>query len=513
MNLPARSNPPESDPSQLTHSQRPYAIQRASTAPVGMAPPSAYDDSPVFVLTNMKVALGFPLRSVRRHMKAAIAVFTVLIVMIGVAIALAPKHYYVETKFFAEKNFVMPALNNPRRVVPSEGDSPTRLAAEAVLKRTNLLEIVRQTNLMASWDQLRSPLGKVKDYVMAKVKGPLSDSEKLDAMLGVIEKQMFVTANEGTVQIGLDWTDPGSGYRIVQAAQQNFFEQRHAAEVSLIGESIGILEGHVVQSQRAISEAMSQINVALPRRAAVSIPRPAFNTGPSGPSAEVAALLGELRVKEQTIADISTSRSQRLTGLQTSLTELRTRYGAEHPEIKATEENIKSLSQPSPQLDELRSEEAGLRKRLTDMGVRGGVFAPATQASFDQMYAAEALERLSRVNADSQETPEVTYARSKLKIATSAYEELLGRLEGARIELETARAAFKYRYVVITPARVPRSAIKPKVPLLIVGGLILAVAASLFAAMALDFGGGRVLEPWQVDRQLGVPVLAEVRRR
>jgi hypothetical protein len=35
---------------------------------------------------------------------------------------------------------------------------------------------------------------------------------------------------------------------------------------------------------------------------------------------------------------------------------------------------------------------------------------------------------------------------------------------------------------------------------------------ALFGATAMDLAGGRVLESWQVDRQLGLPVLGEVPR-
>ena len=518
MNLPARSNNPDGDSPPVPLNSRAYAIQRAAPPAQGNGLPVLYaDDVPVFVLSNLKDAAGFPIRAVRRHLKLAISIFSALVVLSALAIAVMPKHYLIETKFFAERNFVMPALSNPRRAIPSDGDSPTRLASEAVMKRTNLLEIVRQTKLMAQWEQLRSPLGKVKDFVMAKVKAPLTDAERLDAMIGVLEQRMWVNANEGTVTIGLDWSDAPSGYRIVQAAQQNFFEQRHAAEVSLIGESIGILEGYLLKSQRDIATSLAEVNAALPKRAPISIPRPSFPTaGDAGPSAEVLALLSELRTKQQTIADIGSSRAQRLTALQTSLTELKTRYGAAHPEVTATEENLKSLAQPSPQLAELRADEEALRKRLSGLGVRDGVIAPASaamQSSFDQSYATEALAQLARAREEAEEAPEVTLARSRLKMATNEYEDLLGRLQSARIELETARAAFKYRYTVITPARVPRAAVKPKVPLLIVGGLLVAAMTAIFAAIMLDFGGGRVLEPWQVDRQLGLPVLAEVRRR
>ncbi len=298
----------------------------------------------------------------------------------------------------------------------------------------------------------------------------------------------------------------------MQAAQQNFFEQRHASEVSLIGESIGIIEGHVASAEKSIQDALGQIRAATPTRAAPYVPT--YRTSApaaAAPSPAVVALQAELRAKRQSIEDITASRNQRLAALQTRLTELRGQYGAAHPEIAATEENIRSLSEPSTQLAALRSDESALRARLVGMGVREG--ATATPTSFEPTFAREALERLSRIGVDSQEVPEVTFAKSRLKIATNDYEDLLDRLEGARIEMETARAAFKYRYSVITPARIPKAPVKPKVPLLVVGGLIMAVLMTGFIVIMLDFGGGRVLEPWQVDRQLGVPVMAEVRRR
>ena len=513
MSLPTRSNQPDGDHQPVALSPRAYAIQRATPAALADARPLYQDEAPVFVLANLRVAAGFPLRALQRHKKLAAAIFAALIVAVAAMIAVTPKHYIVETKFFAEKNFVMPALGNPNRNIPSDGDSPTRLAQEAVMKRTNLMEIARKTKLLSYWDQMRSPLGKVRDRVTAMMRGPLSDSDKLEALLGVLEKQMWVNSAEGTVAIGIDWPDPAIAYRIVQEAQQNFFEQRHASEVSLIGESIGIIEGHVVSAQRAIQEAQSQINAYLPKRAAITMPRPIASSNSPGASQAVIELQADLRAKEQAIADITGSRTQQLTTLQTALAAMRTKYGPAHPDVTALEENIRSLAQPSAQLAQLRAEESDLRSRLITLGAREGVQVQLTQQnSFDQQYTAAALA-MAAFRADSQEAPEVTFARSRLKIATTDYERLLDRLEGAKIEMETARAAFKYRYVVITPARIPKNAAKPKIPLMIVGGIILAALATIFVAIMLDFGGGRVIEPWQVDRQLGVPVLAEVRRR
>jgi hypothetical protein len=43
-------------------------------------------------------------------------------------------------------------------------------------------------------------------------------------------------------------------------------------------------------------------------------------------------------------------------------------------------------------------------------------------------------------------------------------------------------------------------------------GLVLALALAVAAALAADLAGGRVVESWQVERFLGLEVLAEVAR-
>jgi uncharacterized protein involved in exopolysaccharide biosynthesis len=476
------------------------------------------DDGPMFDIASLRLAAGFPARALKRRRSLATILFGSLLALVALAIYAAPKHYIVESTFSAEKNFVMPALGNPKRTISGEADSPTRLASETVMKRANLLKIIEQTQLMSAYEGLQSPLRKAYNGVMSLVGQAPSDADKLDAMIGLLEKRLTVSSGEGVVTIAIDWPDANYAYRIVEAAQQNFFEQRHASEVSLIGESIGILEGHVAESQRAIQSALDQINAAMPKRAPIRIPTaPVVRTASvSAPSPAVVTLQSELRTKQQTIADLTSSRSQRLAALQAKLAELRGQYGSAHPDVRSAVDNINALSQPSPQLAELRNEEAALKSKLAAMGataVAASAASSTTSGGMDPTLARDAFERLSRIAADSQEAPEITFAKSRLKIATSDYEEWLDRLEGARIELETARAAFKYRYSVITPARVPKKSSNLALPLMVIGGLVFAALATIFAAVVLDLGGGQLVEPWQVDRQLGLPVLAEIQRR
>ena len=50
---------------------------------------------------------------------------------------------------------------------------------------------------------------------------------------------------------------------------------------------------------------------------------------------------------------------------------------------------------------------------------------------------------------------------------------------------------------------------KPYGILYLAGGLVGGIAMAIFATTAVDIRGGRVLERWQVERGLKLPVLAE----
>jgi hypothetical protein len=85
------------------------------------------------------------------------------------------------------------------------------------------------------------------------------------------------------------------------------------------------------------------------------------------------------------------------------------------------------------------------------------------------------------------------------------------RIDSARIEQDTTRAAFKYRYSVVRPASVPKKPLKP-LPALIAGvTAVLAILCAVMIGSVRDWWGGRMVESWQVERELELPVLARVR--
>ena len=471
-------------------------------------------EPPVVDAGQLGMLLGFPWRALRRHHRLAQRVFGAMCATAVCAALLAPRQYDVETSILAQRNFVMPALGNPRRSVPAESDAPTRMAAEAVLNHANLVALVGQLGLEREWPRLRSPAGRIKDAVKTAMHVATPASERREEIVGYLQRQLWVTTDEGTVRIGVHFPDPQLALQLVQTAQLNFLETRHASEQALIRESIGILQTHVDEAHAQIDTALAEVKHLTPVTASPPIVRRVpFAFGgtsrrQSDPSTN--AIARDLATERAAVATAESERAQRLNALQARLAELRLTRGAAHPDVVSAQQALAALAVEPPELVAHRAAE----RRLASQTAASGGEPPTAMQSPARAEAgyAPALVARPTAPADTLEDPRLTYARSRLKIAVADYEDLLDRLEGARIELETARAAFKYRYTVITPAQLPTHLARPNVTIIVGGGVVLAAALALFAVIIVDLGGGRLVEGWQVERFVGLPVLGEATR-
>jgi hypothetical protein len=466
-------------------------------------PAGGVEDIPLLDVDHVRDLAGFCLRAIRRRRGLAIGVFVAIVCTVATALVVMPRTYFTEVKILAQQDLVMPALGNPRRTIPAQSDAPTKFATEAVMQRESLVGIMNQTHLLKEWEARRPPVLRAKDWVMEKLTGPYTDDDRTEALIGVLKTRMWVTTGDGTVTIGIVWPSAEMAYRIVSAAQQNFLEQRHTSEVSMIGGSIAILESHATEVRATIDSAVNELRAMQPAKASArTTARPSTPSKPKVDQ-EAARLQALLTVKRQAIADLVAARQRRIADLQAQLAEEKTTYGAAHPAIASTQEAIDALSIDSPQLIALRHDESSLIAQLAKKGIAPDVVAPSKPLEHLVIPVMQAADSLNA---------EESYARSRLRIAVNAYEDLLDRLESAHIELETARAAFKYKYRVLDPVKVPKKPLKPRVPVVAAGGLVFALMLGIGVAILADVTSGRVLEAWQVDRLLGLPVLAEVER-
>lgn len=480
----------------------------------GEPPRPAASEEPIVDLGRLREVLGYPWRAVRRRRRLAGGVFAAVLGAAVLAALIAPRRYDVETSILAQRNFVMPALGNPRRSVPAESDAPTRLAAEAVLNRQNLLDIIDAVGLEREWARLRSPAGRAKDAVQEALHGPRPAEERRDVLVQYLRTQLWVTTDEGTVRIGVHFPDPRLALRTVQVAQRNFLEKRGASELSLIRESIGILETHVASAHDQIEEALAEVKQFTPvaaRGSAMAGYAPAAAPRPNArPNPALAALERDLEARRAALAAAEGAHVQQVNTVQARLVALRATLGAAHPEVVAAQASLAALRGDSPELTALRTAARDAQARFAAAG--GSTAVVRSGAPDEASLANAALVQLARQAADTLENPRLTYARSRLKIAVADYEDLLDRLEGARIELETARAAFKYRYSIITPAQLPTRPVKPNVPFVLAGGVVAAATLAVFAVLVVELGAGRLVEGWQVSRFVGLPVLGETPR-
>ena len=194
--------------------------RRPSTSPA---------EEPIIDFAQLRELLAFPWRAVRRRRSLAGGVFAAVLGAAALVLLIAPRQYDVETDILAQRNFVMPALGNPHRAVPAESDAPTHMAAEVVLNRENLLSILQEVGLERAWPRLRTPLGRAQDGMHDLMKRPTPMATRREMLVNYLRTQLWVQADEGTVRIVVHFPDPQLALQIVQGAQRNFLEQRHAS--------------------------------------------------------------------------------------------------------------------------------------------------------------------------------------------------------------------------------------------------------------------------------------------
>jgi hypothetical protein len=367
----------------------------------------------------------------------------------------------------------------------------------------------------------------MKDWVKRKIgRPPMTEADKMDMLVGTLETYLTVETKsdwggEGTVSITLEWPDPKMGYRLVNAAQQSFIEARHLSEISAISEAMSILLGRSASMREEIDTIVRKIEDKNKEKGAATKRPIATGERPRAPVAtnpsitpisdrEATQQVQSLwESKKAALKDLEDMRRRRILELQTRLSELRATYAESHPSVVDTQQTIETLSQESPQIAQLKKEEAALRQQYLGRAARVPEGTMGEGLSRPPVRTNTVRSATEPATGDDRETE---FAKAQLRFTAEAYDKVLERIETAHMELETARAAFKYRYTVVKPAQTPRDPVKPKPGKVLGGGIAASILLALGAAILADLRSGRVYERWQLERALRLPVLAEIRR-
>jgi uncharacterized protein involved in exopolysaccharide biosynthesis len=469
--------------------------------------------------------VAFVRRSITRRWVVALTVFSMLF---GVTLAVAkfwPRTYRCESRFIAQPNLFAP------RERQGTGDALSG-AADVILRHESLEAIIKQTNLVRSWPATRQPLLKLKDNVMGWLRGPMTDEMTRKMLVGTLETKLFVTTTGNAATITIDWQDPHMAAELVNAAEQNFLESRHVAEISTIAEYISILEAHAVKVRDEIYKISEQLQkLREDRRASdekklaekralnvketpppVVVPRRPLTRKPASEDEDTARARVMLEAKQRAITELEGDRTRRLLDSRGRLAELESQLTAVHPLIVDTQRTIASLTHESPQVSSLRAEvrdlENELKRRAAEAGANAALGGSVGGGLRAAAVGAEPLPTEIIGLADDEDLDPAVAAQ--FRYAVGNYTRIRDEISAARIDLDTAQAAFSHRYKIVVPAEAPGKASKPKIPLVIGAGVVGALMAALIAAILAELRAGKIIERWQVQ-QIELPVLAELR--
>jgi hypothetical protein len=232
------------------------------------------------------------------------------------------------------------------------------------------------------------------------------------------------------------------------------------------------------------------------------------DAGSASRRAEIAQRLEETK---QQLREAHEDRRRQLGELKSQLAGALATVTPSHPTAIGLQRKIESLSDEPANITALKNEE---RSMLNELGAMAGskegggasiasILAPSGGGKAAPPASKQDLEIVD---------PESAMALSKLQNRIRKYEDFMDQISAAKLQLDLAKNAFKYRYGIYKPAEVPT---KPKYPIALVlglGGTILAAILAAVVAALVDILSGRFVEPWQVRRRLSLPMLGEVIR-
>jgi hypothetical protein len=454
-------------------------------------------------------------RSAKRRKGLSFVVVMICGALTVLGAIFAPRNYEVDARVLVQNTQLMPGAQQGF-VTPEELRARAKEYEEQVMAHDNIINIVRQKNLVARWDEMRQPHRRLIDKINRKLGKPApTDDEKFEALVSNIRGRMKVWVDANTVTIKLEWSEPEAARDIVDAAVKNFLEARFQSEVGVLPERVKIHEAEAEAAYKKLEAAAADLNSLLkindPKRV---VPLPVFHGGGGGDKPKIdenavdPAAKAKLDGVRQQIAVLQNAKVQRVAELNQELIQKRQTLAEGHPDIIALKQTIAATEQDPPQLAKLRAEErellaeiAAKQKAARDAAENAPkpIPKPTPAAKTDPHPPTEA----PKGSAKNVQEAQAVYDNAKLK-----YEEAAKTLDALKLQAKTAEAEFKQRFKVVQPAELPTGPKRPVGLIAIAIGVLSTIAAVLAVAALADRFSGIFFEPRDVRDRLGLPVFA-----
>lgn len=461
----------------------------------------------------------------KRRRRAALTAFGVTATL-GIVVALfKPPTYTTDVKILVQRNATLKDVAATTRTTQSY-ESPTKGASEAILRRDNVIGLVHDAKILDRWEADRPPILRFLDSLKERFRGKPNEEDKVRAVVGILEKRLTVQADDMTITIGASWSSATTAFAIVSMAERRFLNSRRSSEVGMISDAIDILEAHLKTEREKLNQAVAELQhleeakhaapassgSATPSSAPASKPdkRPPVHVpkAAAAPDPERTKLIEE---KRRRIAEIEAERQRQINDLNAQLTTLRGTLTPAHPSIVALERRLEIAKNPHEDVTALKQQVQQLEAELANASPPSPHVDPTPRVPDNGEHDAGAGTSSGPivVVARPDDDAETSLAKQKLTNATLKYDDLQSRLRAARIELDVAEAAFKYKYAILTPPEVPRDPKKPSAAVIGIAGFVGALLFYFLIPAVLDLLSGRFIAAWQA-KKLGIPLLGEV---
>src|ERR1700678_153409 len=255
-------------------------IEQGPNAPVEQRPTDE-EESGGLDLEQIREIAGFALHSARRR-PVVFGVTLGVVAALGVTVGITmPRTYSASVKLLAQRSSTMRVLSG-QNLQLDQVDNPTKDVAAMILRRDNIVALVRDAQLLQRVQSGRPAALKFKDRFLASVFGAPSATDRELGMIYTLERSLKVETEGDTVEITVDWANPQIAFDLATLVEGNFLEARYDGDVAMVNDSIRVLEDHTKAEAAKLDEALKEYEplvgaraAALPAASATTVRSPA----------------------------------------------------------------------------------------------------------------------------------------------------------------------------------------------------------------------------------------------
>jgi hypothetical protein len=208
--------------------------------------------------------------SLRLHWRLGLAVALLVPVVGALAAWATPRAYRVDAELLMSEPVAMHRLSTPFLAVPQQWEELEQLP-ELLMSRVRLVALIKRTNLLDAWSTSRPWPLQLKDQLQQALLGPVSDQDRLEVLLQMLERRVNVNVQGAHILIGVQWSDPRVALRIVESIIVSLQEQREARDVKALNEAASALDEQLLGLRVQLRSRMQRLDALWSTRRLVAL--------------------------------------------------------------------------------------------------------------------------------------------------------------------------------------------------------------------------------------------------